>query len=162
VTRARSIVLAAALLASACASSSRDTAPDRRAYAQLTREATLVELEKAKPGTRARIERAVGWAAFGSGGAEAFGAKPGEGFGVAHDNARNVDTYMTMTAVDADPFRVVIVFDDEARFRAFVRSGGAFESDLPAGVEAYCILPGGLAPASELAGTTFKPSPDMK
>jgi len=151
------LLASAALAVAGCVEDRHDASGDRRAYSRLTKEATLVELEKALPGSGARLARAAGWAAFGEGGAAAFGGKQGDGFGVAYDNESSVETFMKMRSTDVDPFRLVIVFDDKNRFRAFVAKGGSLEAEQPPGVEVYRLVDGALAPPSVLAGTTFAP-----
>lgn len=152
---------AAAFAAAGCMGTGRDGSGDRRAFARLAKDTALVELSKARPGSDARLAGAAGWAAFAEGGAGAFGGRPGAGLGVAHDNRTGVETYMTMKSADADPFRVVIVFDDAERFRAFVAGGGTLEPEQPAGVEVYRLIDGMLAPTTELAGTKFAPDAEL-
>jgi hypothetical protein len=153
---------AAALAAAGCMVDARhDVSGDRRAFARLAKDTALVELEKVKPGSEGRLARAAGWAAFAEGGAGAFGGRQGDGLGVAHENATGVETYMTMSSPDTVPFRVVIVFDDAARFRAFVAHGGTLESAQPPGVEVYRLIDGALAPAAEIEGTSFAPDFDL-
>jgi hypothetical protein len=152
---------AAALAAAGCIGTGHDSSGDRRAFARLAKDTALVELSKARPGSDVRLATAAGWAAFAEGGAGAFGGRPGSGLGVAHDNRTGVDTYMTMTSADTDPFRVVIVFDDAERFRAFVAGGGTLESEQPPGIEVYRLIDGTLAPTAELAGTKFAPDGEL-
>jgi hypothetical protein len=159
--RVSSALFAAALAASGCVAAGHDSSGDRRAFARLAKDTALVELEKARPGSEARLARAAGWAAFAEGGAGAFGGKPGAGLGVAHDNGTGVETFMTMKSPDTEPFRIVIVFDDAARFGDFVKSGGELESEQPPGIEVYRLIDGTLAPPADLAGTKFATDKDL-
>ncbi len=161
--RARAFAALAALAVAGCATSERrDTSDERRAFARLAKDTALVELAKVVPGADSRLARAAGWAAFGVGGTFAFEAKRGDGFGIVHDNKARTDAYMAMSATDAEPFRLVLVFDDAARLRDFAASGGTLESEPPPGVEVYRLIDGSLAPAADLAGTKFKPAEEPR
>jgi hypothetical protein len=153
----------AVVLLVSCRSAPDDALSARRAFAQTAKDATLDELAHASPEARARVAKAVGYAVFSETGASAFGARPGVGFGVAHDNRTGAESYLRMKRPeDAPPCRLVIAFADAHRFRDFAARGGAFDGPPPAGVEVWQLFAEGLAPAPEIAGTSFYLDPQLK
>lgn len=154
---AKSSALLALALVAGCRSSPKEGVSERRAYAQLTKESTLVDLGRERPTSRAEMDRAAGWAVFGDGGAQGLGMKEGVGFGVAHDTKTGAETYLRMHRPEdaGPPCRVVLVFAGEKAFRDFVAYGGKFDGQPPAGVEVYQFFADGLAPSPEIVGTSF-------
>ena len=155
-----SVLLASALAvvaAASCRSTDDAAVAERRAYAQLTKETTLVALEKDVPNARARIDSAAGWAAFSDGGAAALGMKDGVGFGVAHDNRTKAETYLRMKRPEdaGAACRLLLVFADAKAFAQFVATGGKFDGPPPAGVDVFQFFGDELAPEPQVAGTSF-------
>jgi len=140
-----------------------DPGAERRAFAQVTKETAVTDLDSAQPGTRARLDAAPGWAVFSTIGARVFvGDAPG-GFGVAHDTKSGDETYMRMTVpsygagLGFEQFRAVFVFRDEKTFREFVDKGWDFATDVAgSGIEVFQLTEAGRVTDPTLAGTRFR------
>jgi hypothetical protein len=163
----RALVAACAIVlgaASGCGSTKgkADPAAERRAYAQVTKDTAVADLDAAQPGMRARLDAAPGWAVFSTIGARVFvGEAPG-GFGVAHDTKTGAETYMRMTepsygeGLGSERFRAVFVFRDEKTFREFVDKGWDFRTDAAGSqIDVFQLTDAGLATEPTLAGTRF-------
>jgi hypothetical protein len=160
----RAIAAAAAFAAAGCGPMHRaNPRGERRAYAQVTKDTAVADLDAAVPGSRARLDEAPGWAVFSTVGARVFvGEEPG-GFGIAHDTKSGAETYMRMSepsygaGLGSEQFRAVFVFGDEKTFRRFVDDGWEFRTDDPdPAIEVFQLTANGSElTAPTLAGTKF-------
>jgi len=161
---ARAAILAAVLgAAAACGGTHKvDPAAERRAFAQVTKETAIAELDAARPGARAKLDAAPGWAVFSTVGARVFVGEAGGGVGVARDTKSGAETYMRMSEPgDVDgfgqaQFRAVLVFRDEKTLRDFIEKGWEFETDdSGTAIEVFQLGDGGVVANPALAGTRF-------
>jgi hypothetical protein len=161
---ARAAIVAAVLGAAVACGSTRKTDPaaERRAFAQVTRDTTLAELDAARPGARAKLDAAPGWAVFSTVGARMFVGEGGGGVGVAHDAKSGAVTYMRMSEPDSGEgagqaqFRAVFVFRDEKTFRDFVDKGWQFPADESGtGIDVIRLADGGVVADPAVGGMRF-------
>jgi len=161
---ARAAIVAAALGAAASCGNTHKVDPvaERRAFAQVTKDTALADLDAARPGARAKLDAAPGWAVFSTVGARMFVGEGGGGLGVARDAKSGAETYMRMSEPgDADglgqsQFRAVFVFRDEKTFREFVDKGWEFPADASGtGIDVFQLGDGGVVADPALAGTRF-------
>ena len=117
-------------------------------------ERTLSDLYKQEPGTKAEIAKSVGYAIMDNKVTKIPVVGAGTGYGVAINNQTGKQTYIRMTRLDlgggwgARSVRPVAIFQDEAKFKAFV--DGAWSAT--AGAEAAAKV--GEAGVSGGAGTS--------
>jgi lipid-binding SYLF domain-containing protein len=101
---------------------------------------TLADLFKDKPGVKARLEKAAGYAVFSNLNVKIFMVGSGTGYGVAIDNATKKETFMKMLEIGGgvglgvSDFRAVMIFHDKDTLTRFVETGIEFTGK--AGAEA--------------------------
>lgn len=105
---------------------------EKQAEARKKADATLHRLYKAKPESKAAIEKAAGYAVFNNGGAKILVAGAGKGSGIAVDKATKKVTYMKMREIQAGlgmgvkKFSVIFVFGTAKALNDFVDGGWEF------------------------------------
>jgi len=149
-------------------------------------QATLSKLYAAKPGAKAAIQKAAGYAAFDNFGMNLLVISTGSGKGVVVDNATKKETFMKMVSagvglgLGAKDFRVVFVFENKAAIDNFINSGwdadahaeatakasqkgGAYEGAISVapGVWVYQLTETGLALQATLQGTKYYKNDDL-
>jgi len=142
---------------------------------------TLNKLYKAKPGAKAAIQKAAGYAAFDNFGMNLFVLSTASGKGIVVDQATKKETFMKMISggvglgLGAKDFRVVFVFENKAAMDNFINAGwdadahaeataksgqkgGAYEGAISVapGVWVYQLTETGLALQATLQGTKYK------
>ncbi len=147
---------------------------------------TLNKLYKAKPGAKAAIQKAAGYAAFDNFGMNLFVLSTASGKGIVVDQATKKETFMKMISggvglgLGAKDFRVVFVFENKAGMDNFVKSGwdadahaeataksgqkgGAYEGAISVapGVWVYQLTETGLAVQATLQGTKYYKNDDL-
>ena len=147
---------------------------------------TLNKLYAAKPGARAAIQKAAGYAAFDNFGMNLLVISTGSGKGVVVDNATKKETFMKMVSagvglgLGAKDFRAVFVFENKAAIDNFINSGwdadahaeatakasqkgGAYEGAISVapGVWVYQLTETGLALQATLQGTKYYKNDDL-
>ena len=149
-------------------------------------QATLSKLYAAKPGAKAAIQKAAGYAAFDNFGMNLLVISTGSGKGVVVDNATKKETFMKMLSagvgigLGAKDFRAVFVFENKAGLDNFINSGwdadahaeatakasqkgGAYEGAISVapGVWVYQLTETGLALQATLQGTKYYKNDDL-
>jgi lipid-binding SYLF domain-containing protein len=147
---------------------------------------TLNKLYKAKPGAKAAIQKAAGYAAFDNFGMNLFVLSTASGKGIVVDQATKKETFMKMISggvglgLGAKDFRVVFVFENKAAMNNFVKSGwdadahaeamaksgqkgGAYEGAISVapGVWVYQLTETGVAVQATLQGTKYYKNDDL-
>ncbi len=149
-----------------------------------TRDETLAELYKAKPGTQDSIKRAAGYAVF-SNVSFTLGFSAGGGSGVVVDD-KGKETFMKMgtagvaLGLGVKDFRAVFIFYDKEKLNDFIEKGWDFSGEADAaaksegkggaagasgeatkGVEMYQFTKAGLALSASLNGTKYWKDKDL-
>ena len=115
----------------------------------------LAELYAADPSARSRIANAAGYAVFDNFGMKIFVAGSGNGKGIAVDNGSGKRTYMRMLELGAGlgfgikTFRLVWIFDNDARFDRFVNQGWEWGGQTTVGASSHET--GGVAGAAAIS-----------
>ncbi len=147
---------------------------------------TLNKLYKAKPGAKATIDKAAGYAAFDNFGMNLFVISTASGKGIVVDRATKKETFMKMISggvglgLGAKDFRAVFVFDNKTAMNNFVNSGwdadahaeamaksgqkgGAYEGAISVapGVWVYQLTETGVAVQATLQGTKYYKNDDL-
>lgn len=168
----------AVLFLAGCASGG--TVAEKRAGILKMRTETLSELYKIEPGSRERIQKSAGYAAFSNVGVNLIWLSAGGGCGVAHDNATGKNTYLDMASagiglgLGVKDFRGVFVFTDKSAMKWFVDHGWdasaqadaaakagskgdawAGAVDVAPGIKLYQITENGLALQATIQGTKY-------
>ena len=187
-----SMTLAAIALAAAVAfapsTEAADAAKKAKEQAAIRKEAqnTLNKLYQAKPGARAAIQKAAGYAAFDNFGMNLFVISTANGKGIVVDRASKKETFMKMISggvglgLGAKDFRVVFVFENKKGLDNFIKSGwdadahaeasaksgqkgGAYEGavSVAPGVWVYQLTEKGLALQATLQGTKYYKNDDL-
>jgi lipid-binding SYLF domain-containing protein len=123
-------IVAAAGLALAGGALAADPAAQKAELRKMCDDA-LATLYKAKPETKAQVQKAAGYGCFSSFGISFFVGGAG-GRGLVHDNATKRTTYMNMGQASGGldfgikDYREVLVFRDAATLKKFVDSGWEF------------------------------------
>jgi lipid-binding SYLF domain-containing protein len=123
-------MLAVAALTLAGQAQATDPAAQKAELRKMCDEA-LAALYKAKPETKAAIQKAAGYGCFSSFGISFFVGGAG-GRGLVHDNASKKTVYMNMGQASGGidfgvkDYREVLVFKDKATLTKFVESGWEF------------------------------------
>ncbi len=150
------------------------------------RDETLAELYKGKPETKAKVQKAAGYAVFDNAGIHLLLLSTSRGNGVAVGNAGGNPIFMKMKTVGAGPglgvkdYQVVFIFSNAATLKKFTESGWSFtgEADAAAkskndgaaassagtsseGMEIYTITKKGIALQATLGGTKFSKDDDL-
>ncbi len=128
----RMTVMILALILLIAAPSPAKTKEQKQAEVRTVADQTLAQLYKARPGVRAIIKAAAGYAAFSNFGMKILLAGGGKGQGIAFDNATKKVTYMKMLEVQAGlgmgakKFRTIFVFETKAAMNGFINTGWEF------------------------------------
>lgn len=115
-----------------CKSPKGYTVTEQRESVQQMRADALSILYADKPGVKAHLEAAPGYAVFSNYGMKIIFVGSGNGFGVVHDKAANTDTYMKMfelnvgVGIGLKNYRIVMVFNNPATMKEFINSGWEF------------------------------------
>ncbi|MDD5634727.1 MAG: hypothetical protein PHW46_05590 [Candidatus Omnitrophica bacterium] len=178
------LVVAAAVALSGCekkVNMKPKTAEEWRAYLKFRRDEVLRELYKARPGAKAEIAHAKGYAVFTSLNVNVFLASVSGGRGVLHENGLfGRDTFMCMgqagvgLGLGVKDFRAVFIFNDRSVMEKFLKEGWQFgaEADAAAkgggagaatsgaieiapGLRAYQLTENGLALQATVKGTKY-------
>lgn len=186
-TRVWTLLLAAVMTLGlgACATTGGETPQEKRKSVQAMREATLQQLYKIKPDTKAQIAAAPGYAVFSSANVNLILASFAGGYGVAVDNKTGKQTYMKMGEVGLGlgagikDYRAVFVFHTRERLDNFINSGWEFGGSADAaakagekggavagevlleGVTVYQLTESGLALQVTLKGTKYWQDDDL-
>jgi lipid-binding SYLF domain-containing protein len=149
-------------------------------------QATLAKLSQAKPGAKAAIQKAAGYAAFDNVGMNLFVISTANGKGIVVDRASKKETFMKMLSggvglgLGAKDFSVVFVFENKTGLDNFIKSawdadahaeasaksgqkGGAYEGAISVapGVWVYQLTEKGLALQATLQGTKYYKNDDL-
>jgi lipid-binding SYLF domain-containing protein len=150
------------------------------------RDEALADLYKAKPETKAKIQKAAGYAVFDNTGIHLLLLATSRGNGVAVDNSTQKPVFMKMKTVGAGPglgakdYRVIFIFANAAALKKFIEAGWSAtgEADAAAkskneggaasgggttseGMEIYTITKKGVALQATLGGTKFSKDDDL-
>lgn len=123
-------IIAVAALALSAPAFAADPAAQKAELRKMCDEA-LATLYKAKPATKAEVEKSAGYGCFTSFGISFFVGGAG-GRGLVHDNATKKTTYMNMGQATGGldfgikDYREVLVFKDKATLAKFVDKGWEF------------------------------------
>jgi lipid-binding SYLF domain-containing protein len=123
------IALALCLCVPACASIPGDTAEEKAITVEELERKTLADLEAQEPGTKEELAACVGYVIMNNKLTKIPLVGVGAGYGVAVDARTNARTYLRMRRFDLGAgvgvraIRVVMIFQDEARFRDFIEGG---------------------------------------
>jgi lipid-binding SYLF domain-containing protein len=134
--------LATVLIVSGCATTGGTTPAEKRKAVLSMRSDVLKELYKIRPGAKARIEEAPGYAVFSNANVNIILASFGGGYGVVQDNKTGKLTYMKMGEVGIGlglglkDFRAVFIFHDKATMKKFIDSGWEFGGHADAAAKA--------------------------
>lgn len=115
-----------------CYKAKGESAEDKRAFIRTMQHQTLADLYKEKPGVKARLEKAVGYATFSDINVKILALASGQGYGVAVDNATKKETFMRMmelgggVGLGVSDLRAVMIFHDKDSFKNFVEKGMEF------------------------------------
>ena len=115
-----------------CYKAKGESAEDKRAFIRTMHQQTLADLYKEKPGVKARLEKAVGYATFSDINVKILALASGQGYGVAVDNATRKETFMRMMelggglGLGVSDLRAVMIFHDKQSFKNFVENGMEF------------------------------------
>ena len=119
-----------------------DSPKEKRANIQDMAQKTLADLYKEKPGVRARLEKAAGYAVFSNLNVKILMLGSGQGYGMAVDNATKKVVYMKMVelgggvGLGVSDFRAVMIFHDKDAFTRFVETGIEFSGKASAEAQA--------------------------
>jgi len=147
---------------------------------------TLNKLYQAKPGAKAAVQKAAGYAAFDNFGMNLFVISTASGKGIVVDRASKKETFMKMVSggvglgLGAKDFRVVFIFENKTGLDNFIKSGwdadahaeasaksgqkgGAYEGAISVapGVWVYQLTEKGLALQATLQGTKYYKNDDL-
>lgn len=146
----------------------------------------LQRLYKEKPGTKAKIANAAGYATFSNIGVNVIFISAGGGSGVVHNNKTGKKTYMSMgtagvgIGLGVKDFRAVFIFHEQDALESFIKSGWDFSGQADAaaksgkkgaegsaagtiinGVSIYQMTENGLALQATLQGTKYWKDKDL-
>lgn len=156
------------------------TPDEQRTVIQEERNKTLLELYAAKPETKDKIARAVGYGYFSNVNVNVFVMSTENGYGVVRDNQTGKDTYMKMAGagvgvgMGVKDYRAIFIFKDAGLMKQFVETGfdfgggadaaakvgseGAAASkgaNVATGLEVYQFTKNGLALQATVQGTKY-------
>ncbi|MBW2271902.1 MAG: hypothetical protein JRG96_01425 [Deltaproteobacteria bacterium] len=108
----------------------------KRSHALMTRGRAVAAVEQERPGEKAKLEKAAGYAVIASATDMPYELPPGFGFGVVHDNSSGKNSFFLVVRHGADanvpvPTRV-LVFDTQKALANFDQSARAAKADTPA------------------------------
>jgi lipid-binding SYLF domain-containing protein len=151
----------------------------RQAIIDMEKE-TLERLYREAPGTKEKIQKAVGYGTFSNANVNLFLVSAGGGYGSVVDNTTGKRTYMKMAlggvglGLGAKDYRIIMIFRDKATLTKFLESGWDFgahadaaakagetggelsgEGDVISGIEVFSMTDSGLALQATVAGTKY-------
>jgi lipid-binding SYLF domain-containing protein len=166
--------------------SAKDTPDQQRDKIRKMSAATLTELYKLQPASRAAIQKSAGYAVFNNTGTNILLLSTARGAGVAVNSKTNKETFMKMVSLGAGvgvgvkDYRVIFVFETDAALATFMDSGwdasgqadaaakikdsgGAYSGagNVAPGVWVYQITKNGLALQLTLQGTKYSKDKDL-
>lgn len=106
------------------------------------RNKALARLYKEKPSTKNYIKEAYGYAVFSNANVNLILASFSGGYGVAHDNQQNKNTFMKMSGAGigfgagAKDYRVVLIFKTKVAYTDFINRGWVFGAQADATAKA--------------------------
>lgn len=118
------------------------TPDEQRAAIQEEASKTLQELYAARPETKDKVAKAVGYGYFSNVNVNVFLMSTENGYGVVHDNKTNKKTYMKMAGagvgvgMGVKDYRAIFVFTDAELMRKFVETGFDFGGQADAAAKA--------------------------
>lgn len=157
-------IIAIAALAVSASALAADPAAQKAELGKMCDEA-LATLYKAKPETKAQVQKSAGYGCFSSFGISFFVGGAG-GRGLVHDNATKKTTYMNMGQASGGldfgvkDYREVLVFKDKATLAKFVDKGWEFGGGASAAAAAGGK--GAKAEASEVSSSPITVYPMTK
>lgn len=126
------ILVATAILLSACALTSERTPADKRAHILKMRDQALNDLFRVKPYARSIVQDSPGYAVFSNANVNVLFASFSGGYGVVTNNSTGKRTYMKMGEIGlglglgVKDFRAVFVFHKRATMEKFISHGWQF------------------------------------
>lgn len=125
-----------------CATTGGSTPVEKRQSIRAMATQVLADLYREKPGLRAQIAQAPGYAVFSNANVNLVLASFGGGYGVAINNLSGKYTYMKMGEVGVGlglgvkDFRIVFVFHDTETLNSFIERGWVFGAQADAAAKA--------------------------
>ena len=122
-------VSAAVITLAVGVSSAKDTPDQKREKTRKMASATLVELYKLQPASRAAIAKSAGYAVFDNMGTNVLVLSTARGSGIAVDSKTNQETFMKMASagvglgMGVKDYRVIFVFETPQALSQFLNSG---------------------------------------
>ena len=162
-----------------------NTVEQKRAAVQDMRTEVLNELYVQKPDVRDQVATSVGYAVFSNANVNLILASFGGGYGLVHNNASGVDTYLRLGEIGVGfgagikDFRVVMVFHNQDALQRFMDygvavgaqadaaaiandQGGAVGGELTLdNITVYQITEAGLALQATVKGTKYWRDPEL-
>jgi len=179
-------VCAAVITLAVGVSSAKDSPDEKREKTRKMASATLAELYKLQPTSRAEIQKSAGYAVFDNMGTNLLVLSTARGSGLAVNSKTTQETFMKMISagvglgVGVKDYRVIFVFETPQALSNFVNSGwdasgqadaaakakqsGAAYSgatNVAPGVWVYQITKNGLALQLTLQGTKYSKDDDL-
>lgn len=120
------------LMLTGCYTAKGNTPADKRHTIRTMTQQALADLYKEKPGVKARLEKAVGYAVFSDMNVKILAMASGQGYGMAVDNATKKETFMRMmelgggVGLGVSDFRAIMIFHDKQAFKNFIETGMEF------------------------------------
>lgn len=179
------VICMAAILLSACATTSGTNPPEKRQAILNMKDSTLTELYKIHPDAKKWIAAAPGYAVFNNANVNVVLASFGGGYGVVVDNSTEKPVFMKMGEVGigiglgVKDFRAVFIFHDKATMTRFINSGWEFGGHADAaakagdkgaaiagetlldGISIYQLTQSGLALQATVKGTKYWKDGDL-
>lgn len=153
---------------------------------QKMRSEVLEKLYAEAPSARQQVENSAGYAVFSNIGINLLILSTGNGFGIAHNNETNTDTYMKMFSAGVGigygvkDFSAVFIFGTQEAFNYFIEQGWQataqtdaaavsgkkgsainYEIEIAPNVKLYQMTETGLALQATLQGTKYMPDKDL-
>jgi lipid-binding SYLF domain-containing protein len=183
------LLVGSSLLAGGCRASkgAEGTTPAaKRSTIQAETQKTLGELYAAKPETRDKVAKSVGYGYFSNVNVNLLVLSTENGYGVVHDNTSGKDTYMKMAGAGVGlgagvkDYRAILVFNDPQVLQKFITErmnfGGSTDATSKTkddgaaaaagatatqGMEIYQFTEKGLALQATIGGTKFWPDDSL-
>jgi len=136
------IFIISALSIGGCVTTGGQNSPDTRKSVLAMKNKVLTELFKLKPGVRAQIKRAPGYAVFSNANVNIIFASFGGGHGVVKNMKTGKYTFMRMAEVGlglglgAKDFREVLIFHSTKSMNTFIEKGWQFGAQADAAAKA--------------------------
>ena len=166
--------------------SAKDSPDKEREKIRKMADATLNDLYKLQPESKAAVQKSAGYAVFNNMGTNLLLLSTARGAGIAINSKTKQDTFMKMISVGAGlgigvkDYRVVFVFENDQALSKFIdsgwsgegqadaaaktnKSGGAYSgaASVSPGVWVYQITKKGLALQLTLQGTKYSKNDDL-